>query len=38
MDFQDKMQENLKKNMFREKQTINKVALMFLNVELLTER
>ena len=38
MHLQVKMIENGKKNISREKQTINKVPLMFLDVKVLTER
>ena len=38
MHFQIKMRENGRKNMFREKQTTNKLPLMFLDVKVLTER
>ena len=37
MHFQVKMPENGTKNIFREKQTINKVPLMFLDVKGFTE-
>ena len=33
-----KMQENGRKSMFSDKQTINKVPLMFLDVKVLRER
>ena len=33
-----KMQENGTKSIFRDKQTINKVPLMFLDVKVLRER
>ena len=38
MHFQVKMPENGKKNIFREKQTTNKMPLMFLDVNVLRER
>ena len=36
MYFQVKMQENGTKNIFRDKQTTNKVALIFLDVKVLS--
>ena len=38
MQFEHKMPENATKNIFREKQTTNKVPLMFLDVKVLMER
>ena len=38
MHFKVKMPENDRKNIFRDKQTTNKVPLMFLDVRVLTER
>ena len=38
MHFQVKMPEIDRNKMFREKQTTNKVALMFLDLKVLTER
>ena len=38
MVFRVKMQQNGRKNSFRDKQTRNKVPLMFLHINLLTER
>ena len=38
MDFHVIMQENGRKNIFRDKQTRNKVPLMFLDLKVLTER
>ena len=38
MNFQVKMLENGRKNIFKENETTNKVALMFLDVKGLTER
>ena len=37
MDFQMKKKENGRKNPFRDKQTANKVALMFLDAKVLME-
>ena len=37
MHFQVKTSENGRKNIFRDKQTKNKVPLMFLHVKVLTE-
>ena len=37
MHFEVKMPENDRKNIFRDKQTTNKVPLMFLDVRVLTE-
>ena len=37
MHFQVKMRENGRKNIFKEKQTTNKVPLMFLNANVVTE-
>ena len=38
MHFQVKMAENGKKNIFKEKETTNKVPLMILEIHVLTER
>ena len=38
INFQVKMLENGRKNTFKENETANKVALMFLDVKGLTER
>ena len=38
MHFQVKMPENGRKNIFRDKERRNKVALMFLGAKVLTER
>ena len=38
MDFQVKMPKNGRKNIFRDKQTTNKVPLIFFDVKVLTER
>ena len=38
MHFQVKMEENSRKNMIGDKQTTNKIPLMFLDPEVLTER
>ena len=38
MHFQVKMIENGRKNIFRDKQTANKVPLLFLHVKVRTER
>ena len=38
MYFQVKMPENGRNNIFRDKQTTNKVPLMFLDVKVLAER
>ena len=38
MHFQVKMQENGRHNIFREKQTINKIPLMFLDVKVVEEK
>ena len=38
MQFQLNVQENNKKNTFREKETTNKVAVVFFNDKLLTEK
>ena len=38
MHFQVKMPQNGKENTFRDKQTTNKVVLMFFNDKLLTKR
>ena len=38
MSFQVKMPENGRKKIFREKETRNKVPLMFLDIKVLTER
>ena len=38
MNLQVKMPENNRKEIFRDKQTTNKVLLMFLDVKMLTER
>ena len=37
MHFQIRMRQNLKKNIFRDKQSTNKVPMIFLNVKVLTE-
>ena len=37
MHFQVKMEENGRKNILREKKTIKKVLLMFLDVKVITE-
>ena len=37
MDFQVKVPENGRKNIFRNKETIKKVPVMFLDVKVLTE-
>ena len=37
-DFQVKMTENGRKNIFTDNQTTNKVPLMFLDLKALTER
>ena len=36
--FQDKIPENGRKNIFRDRKTTNNVPLMFLDVKVLTER
>ena len=38
MPFQVKIPQNDMKNVFRDKQTTNKVPLVFLDVKVLTER
>ena len=38
MYFQVKMLENGRKNIFRDKKTVNKVPLLFLHVKVLTEK
>ena len=38
MHFQVKTQENVRKNIFRDKETINKVSLIFSDVKLLTKK
>ena len=38
MRFPNKMPENVRKNIVREKETIHKVSLMFSDVKVLTER
>ena len=38
MDLRAKMQQNARKNIFTEKQTIKKLPLMFLHINLLMER
>ena len=38
LDFQVKMQENGRKNIFRDKQRRNKVLMMFLDIKVLRER
>ena len=38
MHFQVKMLENVRKNIFKDKQTKKKIPLMFLDVKVITER
>ena len=38
MQFEVKMSENGRKNIFRQKQPANNILLMFLDVKVLTER
>ena len=38
MDFQVKMQKNSRENIFRDNQKTNKVALIILDIKVLTER